>query len=99
VPESRTLSAAAISRQLTRAGFTKSVSTGDGSGTCTHGFIARADSPWRTEVVVRPQERPDLQEQTDRHAAALRDLGYAVELHRRPYTGGALIIRVTRPNT
>jgi hypothetical protein len=95
--ESRTLSAAAISRQLTRAGFIKSVSTGDGSGTCTHGFITHQDSPWGATVCVRPQERPDLQEQTDRHAAQLRDLGYAVEQHRMSYTGAPLIIRVTRP--
>jgi hypothetical protein len=93
----RTLSAAAISRQLTRAGFQKSVSTGDGSGTCTHGFIALSPSPWRAEVCVRPQERPDLAEQTERHAEALRGFGYATELHRQPYTGAPLIIRVTRP--
>lgn len=95
--DTRTLSAAAISRQLTRAGFVKSVSTGDGSGTCTRGFIAQQYSPWRAEVVVRPQERPDVQEQTERHAEALRRLGYAAELHRRPYSGGPLVIRVTRP--
>jgi predicted ArsR family transcriptional regulator len=95
--ESRTLSAAAISRQLTHAGFTRSVSTGDGSGTCTHGFITRQDSPWRATVCVRPQDRPDLQEQIYRHAAQLRDLGYAVELHRMSYTGAPLVIRVTQP--
>ncbi|MFB7474007.1 hypothetical protein [Kitasatospora sp. NPDC056184] len=91
-----TLSAAAISRQLRQAGFTRSVSTGDGSGTCTRGFISLQDSPWRVEVCVRPQSRADLQAQTDRHEAALRSLGYVTEQHRAQYTGAPLFIRTTK---
>lgn len=92
----RTLSAAAISRQLTKAGHQKSVSVGDGSGTCTHGFIVHQTSPWKAEVCVRPQSRSDLQEQTDRHTATLRSIGYTTELYRGEHTNAPLIIRVTR---
>lgn len=91
-----TLSAATISRQLTRAGFVRSV-RGIERGTCTSGFITLKVSPWKAEVCIRPQSRTDLQDQTDRHEDALRRLGYTTEQHRGTYTGAPLIIRVTRP--
>jgi hypothetical protein len=94
---SKTVSAATISRQLSAKGFQKSVSTGDGSGTCTRGFIVHQNGPGKAEVCVRPQERPDLVAQVDRHAAELRKIGYAVALERKNYTGAPLIIRVSRP--